>query len=1068
MTRWLPVAAAVGCAVLLVYGAGPDRRSEQLLARYRNLGKAFYENPATQVLAVEQFRKALQLAPNSSQDRLNYGLALLRAGKLAEGVRELQAVQKQDPALPHTYFNLGIAWKKQGEHAKAIEQFERMVQLVPDEPISHYNLGSLYKLIGKTREALEQFQTASRLDPNLAAAHFQLYNAFRVEGRAEDMRRELAEFQRLKKQQEGAAVPEDVDWSAYAEIYDVASGPPPSGPRAALRFTPQQRWREAASGAVMLELTKNGKASILLWSDGGLRLDGIAVLPGQLTGVRSVAAGDYDNDGLLDLCVVLRDNVVLLRNTGSNFERATIPDLHKSFHQAVWLDYDHDYDLDLMLLGEHSVLLRNQGASGFEDHSADFPFVPGEALSAAPLRVVPDTKGFDLLITYAAKNAVLYRDKLMGKYTAEPTPIPAGAHRPNIVDTNNDGFLDVLFVAGGTLFSVANRNSGLQQPAAIAQDTEEYIVADLENRGILDVVTGRGILRNAVGNFEEAKKPASFGDCIPLDSADLNGDGKSDLVCAHGTFANTTASRNGWIGVELTGVKNMKLAPGAEVEVKAGTLYQKRTYTGRPLLFGTGPELQADTVRITWPNGLIQNETGQAVKKQYAYREAQRLSGSCPIVWSWNGSGFEYITDVLGVAPLGASSGDGRTFPLDHDEYIQIAGDALRPKEGEFEIRLTEELSEVAYFDQLRLLTVDHPAASTVYTNEKFKSPPFPEFRLFAITHPVRPQAARDENGRNVLAGIMSKDNVYADGFRRDTAGRAALHSLEIDFGKGTVPRNDGILILNGWVDWADGSTFLAAAQEGRGGLITPYLQVKDRAGQWQTVIEDMGMPAGKPKSIAVDLAGKFLSASREVRIVTNLCVYWDEIFLSEKTSNLRTQISEAPLRAAGLRFRGFSPAVIDPRRLQPEKFIYNGATPTSMWNPTPGSYTRYGDVSELARAMDDKLIIMGSGDELRLRFRADALPRLPSGWKRDFLLCVDGWAKDRDANTAYSQSTDPLPFHGMSGYPYAPTEHYPDDAPHSEYRRTYNTRRALRLLRPLRSDRTQSQSEVRFSDASE
>ena len=68
---------------------------------------------------------------------------------------------------------------------------------------------------------------------------------------------------------------------------------------------------------------------------------------------------------------------------------------------------------------------------------------------------------------------------------------------------------------------------------------------------------------------------------------------------------------------------------------------------------------------------------------------------------------------------------------------------------------------------------------------------------------------------------------------------------------------------------------------------------------------------------------------------------------------------------------------------------------------------------------MDDKLIVMGSGDELKLRFRADALPALPAGWRRDFLLKVDGWAKDRDPNTAYSSSVEPLPFHAMSVYPY-------------------------------------------------
>jgi hypothetical protein len=121
-----------------------------------------------------------------------------------------------------------------------------------------------------------------------------------------------------------------------------------------------------------------------------------------------------------------------------------------------------------------------------------------------------------------------------------------------------------------------------------------------------------------------------------------------------------------------------------------------------------------------------------------------------------------------------------------------------------------------------------------------------------------------------------------------------------------------------------------------------------------------------------------------------------------------------------------------------------------SMWNPTPGMYTRYGDVRPLVTKADDKLILMGSGDELRLLYPAEKLPPLPTGWSRDFVLLVDGWAKDQDANTAYGQSVEPLPFHGMSQYPYPATEHFPNDAEHRVWREEYNTRPALRLVRPL------------------
>jgi hypothetical protein len=244
----------------------------------------------------------------------------------------------------------------------------------------------------------------------------------------------------------------------------------------------------------------------------------------------------------------------------------------------------------------------------------------------------------------------------------------------------------------------------------------------------------------------------------------------------------------------------------------------------------------------------------------------------------------------------------------------------------------------------------------------------------------------------------------------------------------------------------------MAAAQESKAGLIPPYLQVKDVTGAWRTVIEDMGMPDGKPKTIAVDLTGKFLTADRHVRIVTNICVYWDEIFLSESSAAPEVRQTAIPVLSADVGFRGFSASRIDAERKQPEQFFYAMSTALSYWNPTPGNYTRYGDVRALLADVDDQYVVMGSGDEIRLRLNARALPPVAEGWTREYLLKVDGWAKDRDANTAFSQSVEPLPFHAMSAYPYKAVEHYPGDAAHQDYLRNYNIRPALRLIRDLRS----------------
>jgi hypothetical protein len=499
--------------------------------------------------------------------------------------------------------------------------------------------------------------------------------------------------------------------------------------------------------------------------------------------------------------------------------------------------------------------------------------------------------------------------------------------------------------------------------------------------------------------------------------------------------------------VHLTGVRSRKLAEDAEVEIKAGRLYKKQMYAGVPLVFDVGGYRRIDAVRITWPNGLIQNEVNQAAGRSYSYKEAQRLSGSCPMIFTWNGREFEFITDVLGVAPLGASDGEGTYFPVDHDEYVQIPAASLKAREGFYEVRITEELSEVSYLDQIELYAADHPADTEIFANEKFKGPPFPAFRWFGVRKRIYPRAARDEGGRDVLPMLITRDQAYPNQFKRTESGVAELHTLELDF-SGAAANGGAVLLLNGWVDWPDGSIFRAAAQERKGGLVMPYLEMQDAAGRWRVVSQDMGMPAGKPKSIAVPL--RFLSASRKLRITTNLCVYWDEIFLSEDIAPPTVRRRALPLASADLRYRGFSRSVVHPERKQPDTFEYAHVSPVSYWNPTPGLYTRYGNVNGLLEKVDDRLVIMGSGDELTLKFRADALPPVPDGWTRDFLLKVDGWAKDRDANTAFSATVEPLPFHGMSRYPYPAAERFPTDAAHQRYRREYNTRPALRLLRPL------------------
>ena len=972
-------------ALVVILGAGCSKpRDQNLLEQHRNLGKAFYENPTTQQEAVREFQQALEIAPDSARDKLNYALALLKVqGREAEAVKLLEEVQRQDPSLPHTWFNLGIYYKHQGDTQRAIAQFEGMLARTPDEAIAHYQLGALYKQLNRRSDAQAQFEKAAELDPWLAAARFQLYNLYRLEGNTEQANRYLADFERIQKVQKSWVIPENVEWCNYAEIYD------PPAARAEAPTPPEPKFADtrlegtvdpATAGLTLIDSTGSGQTDLLVWSSQGIHL----FLKGQrtaadtglegITGVVDVAPGDFDNDGLMDLCVLTTAGPLLYRNTGGKFVRQPSKLRPGRFDAAVWMDYDHDDDLDLILLGPQPALWRNQGAAGWADRTEDFPFVKGAVTSARKLRVVPDSKAFDLAVFYRDRVPVLYRDQLGGRYTVE-----AFHGQPD-----------------------SNR---------------KQVDADFD-------ATGR------------------------LDRARIDADGSIHYL-RNQSEQNQHDRNQQWIRVQLQGVRSLKLAQDALVEMKAGTLYRRQFYNGVPLLFDSGDHASVDVIRITWPNGLIQNEVRQATNQTHIYKEAQRLSGSCPMIWTWNGREFTFITDVLGVAPLGARDGDGSYFPVDHQEWVQIPGAALHPLNGRFEVRVTEELSEVSYLDQIQLYAVDHRIGTEIFTNEKFKSPPYPEFRLFSVERRIYPKTARDNHGADVLPQLIAKDQRYPDQFRRSETGIADLHTLDLDFGS-AAPSGKAILLLNGWVDWPDGSTFRKASQESKDGLVMPYLQVQDAAGAWKTVNQDMGMPAGKPKTIVVPV--QFLSASRKVRIVTNLCVYWDEIFLSEGASDDQVKPTLIPFDSADLHFRGFSETRIHPQRKQPDTFLYDRVTPASFWNATPGLYTRFGRVDNLLREVDDQLVIMGSGDEVRLQFPVSALQAPPAGMTRDFLLKVDGWAKDRDPNTAFSSTVQPLPFHAMSRYPYPAGEHFPRDTAHDSYQRTYNTRPASVLLQPLES----------------
>jgi hypothetical protein len=214
-----------------------------------------------------------------------------------------------------------------------------------------------------------------------------------------------------------------------------------------------------------------------------------------------------------------------------------------------------------------------------------------------------------------------------------------------------------------------------------------------------------------------------------------------------------------------------------------------------------------------------------------------------------------------------------------------------------------------------------------------------------------------------------------------------------------------------------------------------------------------MGFPAGLPKTMTVDLSGKFLSDSRQVRILTNMKIYWDQILVEDGKQRSDYQLRRMTPSSAHLHYKGY-PTFASPDGKMPKVYFYDQPS-TAEWKVHLGAYTKYGEVVPLLENLDDMFVIARSGDEMEIVFEVAGLPKLRSGWVRDYLVYVDGFGKDMDPNSAAPQFLGPLPFHGMSSFPYPAGESYPYSEAHQKYLREWNTRHYYKSYPELQSLRS-------------
>jgi tetratricopeptide (TPR) repeat protein len=746
-----------------------------------------------------------------------------------------------------------------------------------------------------------------------------------------------------------------------------------------------------------------------------------------------------------------------------------------SYTGAWAVDIEADGDLDIVLGTKEGLplVLRNNGDGTF---LPIHPFTGVRGLRGFAWADFDADGNADAALIDGAGKLHIFHNERQGQFREVTLPSSLQTTKAiNIADTDNDGVLDLLAVqANGSIVSVAFADvKGWSASEIVRVPNAEFVagdvrllVDDLDNNGGLDLMltqvplekgkTSTGALvwlADEKGKFElleHASAPP-----IVFDAADLNGSGRLDLIGLSADSQPVRAASKGsknyhWQVVRphaKQAVGDQRINPfgvGGEIEIRSGLLVQKQPIGGPQLHFGLGNQTSSEVVRVVWPNGTVRAEF--EVKADQEVVTEQRLKASCPFLFAYNGKRMEFIKDAV---PWGSAIGLrintlGSASIATTVEWYKIGRDQLVPQDGYYDLRVTAELWEVYYYDYIGLMTVDHPVGTEIFVDERFVIPPQkPGFTVVETPHPIA--RAVDDNGTDVTELVRTLDgralNTFGEG---QFQGITRDHYVEVDLGDHAPKSGPLYLIGQGSIHDTESSLNVAITQGNKWHAHGMMVEVPDGHGGWKIAQNNLGFPAGRKKTVLFNLTNVFVPGTpRKVRLRTNLEIYWDCITWAKGLPNAETRTQRLAPTVADLHYRGYSQIDRpDPNAPAPEVPEYEKLVGTKQrWRDLIGYYTRFGDVKELLDKVDDRYVIVASGDEMSMRFAEQPAP--PSGWVRDFVLLGDGWIKDGDFNSTFSKTVLPLPYHAKDEYNDRPGRledewvyrHHPEDW------QTYHTR---------------------------
>jgi Tfp pilus assembly protein PilF len=1056
-----------------------DGAADQFL-RLMNVGKNYLEQgDATN--AVATYKKAQEIFPHDADLHLNLANSYLIGGAPAEAIREADEVLKLEPNSAAAYFIKGSAHLRVSNWEEAAKALENCLKIDPGEKATYFQLGRARIGLQQWEAAITAFREGLRMDPNRlhAGPRYLLAQALIRAGREEEAKRELAQHQTDGEQVVNAGTFERSKFT-QARVPFKLDQPEKEGVQVRFVDATRETLGDAASfsGPVgVIDPNRTGWNGLFVMEKGSFRLlwnsNGVLRPYGEsypaVAGAKysKVLVGDLQNDRFEDI-IVLGDkgsHVFTFATNGMAKDETGFSGLNElRASDGLLMDLDFTGKLDLVAVGiTNDVRVYRQFGPLLFSEITSTSGIPASLRNAHAVMMEDWNRDGMMDVIASRKEGVpllfeKQRGDVLRAVPSEATNWVAGQFFCT-GDFDNDLRADVAIAGEGKVTICFN--GGQRKEIASGVDARQIVAIDHDNDGWLDLwVIGEKVRawRNAgLAGFKEQTGQLGLdkvSGAAELQFADFDKDCDSDVIVALANgglryLRNDGGNANGQIKVQLHGTRSNASGIGCKVEVETGRLRLVRTVQRLPVEIGVGKNRTLDSFVVhwfNWPQGSA--EVPFNCKEPLFALELTIQEGSCPYVYAWDGQQFRFVTDILGAAPLGLPIAEGRYIESDPEEFVWIGNEETFPaKNGKYEVRITEELREVLYLDAAKLVVVDHEPGTEVHPTDKLlPGRPFPRGTIMTLhkEHPLR--RAETVDGQEATSALRAVDGRrVSPGKLRgpQLRGLAEPHGVVLDFGfvsiRGTDPFGSLVLVMNGWLRFGGGTANIAASHDPSLPFPFPVLEAEVGAGTWKPVDVTVGAPAGKTKTIVVDLEGKLPPGTRRLRLTQAFEIHWDRIALMEKKPIARTNIAFIAPSEADLHFRGFS-AIQNLPADWPLTPDYDVVSPNSYWTITPGGWcTRYGDVLELIAARDEGLALLNGGDELTLKFAAGSLPAKAAGMVREFFLYVDGWDKDSDFHVATGTQVEPLPFHGMNDQLYGREKRpeFPSDALH----RKYNTR---------------------------